>query len=160
MKNNSGQRQDVAFLALAVAVLAIACALFVGMKSMHRPAAKKVEAQPAAAAKVAAPLVQKPTGGPRDPFKTEGAAKGAGARDGAAGAGGAAAPTLTLVGIISQRGGEPIAVIRSPKKRYYAKVGQHAAGYTVVSVSSGGAVVEKDGDRMTLLLHQPETEEE
>jgi hypothetical protein len=156
---SGGQRQDVAFLALAVAVLAVAVALFVGMKAIQKPRPNKPEAKPEKQAKVAGPLVQKPTGGPRDPFKTQGGATAA--RGGPAGApGGPAAQTLKLVGIVTKQGEPPVAIIHSTKKRYYARVGERAAGYTVVTIAPNEVVLEKDGARMTLLLRQPETEEE
>jgi hypothetical protein len=154
---SGGQRQDVAFLALAVAVLAVAVALFVGMKSMQKPRPAKPEPKPEKQATVAVPRVEKQTGGPRDPFKG-GAPIG---RGGSAGAtGGPVAQSLKLVGIVVKQGEQPVAVIHSTKKRYYAKVGQRAAGHTVKSIGANQVVLEKDGASLTLLLHQPEAEEE
>ena len=154
---NSGQRQDVAFLALAVAVLAVAVALFVGMKSVNKGKPKKPEAKPEKQAEVVAPTIQKPTGGPRDPFKTAG---GEAAVAGNAKAAGAAQQPLKLVGIVSRQGEQPVAIIHSAKKRYYARVGERAAGYTVVSIRSDQVVVQKEGESLTLLLRTPEEPEE
>ena len=153
MKSN-GYRQDVAFLALAVAVLAVAVALFVGMKSIQRERPKKAE--PKSAKKVES--VKKPgskgaSGAPRDPFKTQ--------AGGAGGAGGAVAQQreVKLVGIVAEQGDKPVAIIRSGRKRYYAKVGDRAAGYTVMSIGQDSATLVKDGSTVTLVLRTPEPEE-
>ncbi len=150
---NSGQRQDVAFLGLAVAVLAIALALFVSMRSIQKPQPSKAEAKAEKKAEVVAPTVQKQVSGPRDPFKgTEGGAAGT--------VGPGAGKALKLVGIVSKQGRGPVAVLRSTKKRYYAGVGEKAAGYTVVSIGGNQVVLQKDGESVTLLLREPEAQEE
>jgi hypothetical protein len=151
--SESGQRQDVAFLALAVAVLAIAVALFVGMRTMPKmptgeaePTAEEAgteESQPEAALE--------PTG--RDPFESR--ASGAGAARGRD----AGPPQLKLVGIVTRAGERPMAVVHSGAKRYYARVGERAAGYTVVSIGGNTAVLEGDGARVTLVLREPEPPE-
>lgn len=145
----SGQRQDLAFLALAVAVLAIAVALFVGMKSMpQKPAAEtEAEAQQESAEEPAEPAAPEPTG--RDPFKSQ--AKGSAAQAGR----GHSGPGLRLVGIVRRAGEPPMAVVVSGQKRYYAHVGERAGSYTVVSVSREEAVLEAAGDRITLRLREP-----
>ncbi len=151
---NSGQRQDVAFLALAVAVLAVAVALFVGMKSIQKERPKKTEPQAAKKVETAKkPGSKGASGAPRDPFKTQ--AGGAGV----AGGPGAQQRELKLVGIVAEQGDKPVAIIRSGKKRYYAKVGDRAAGYTVMSIGQDNATLEKDGNTVTLVLYTPEPEE-
>jgi len=152
-----GQRQDVAFLALVVAVLAVAVALFVGMRFMHREQPKKPASQPTETAEAAGPVVEKRTGGPRDPFKNQ-AEQGKGAK----GAGGAASAgeSLKLVGIVSKQGDQPVAIIHSTKKRYYARVGARVAGYTLTSIGTNQAVLEKGEERRVLLLREPEPVEE
>jgi len=148
----SGQRQDVAFLALAVAVLAIALALFVGMKLIPKERSRKPKAeateQAATAEPPQEPAAKQPSG--RDPFKSQ-------ARSTA----GAAVRTnlqLKLVGIVTEEGKRPMAIIHSGKRRFYAKLGDRAAGYTVVGIGGDRAVLEGDGDRVTLVLREPEPE--
>jgi len=147
----SGQRQDVAFLALAVAVLAVAVALFVGMRSIPKkpePPAPE-EAEPAAPAEPVEEPEEKASG--RDPFRAQGTE-------------GAPEPmqpktALKLVGIVTGAGTEPTAVIHAGKRHYFAKVGGRAAGYTVESIGSNSAVLARDGNRLTLVLRQPQPEE-
>jgi len=151
---SSGQRQDVAFLALAVAVLAVAVALFVGMKSIDKGRQKEPEPEPAEQVEVVEPVVEEPaeTESGRDPFKTQAGT--------VAGAGPAAqSHDMKLVGIVMEQGDKPMAIIHSGKKRYYAHLGDRAAGYTVVGIGDNSATLEKDGDRVTLVLRQPEPEE-
>jgi flagellar biosynthesis/type III secretory pathway M-ring protein FliF/YscJ len=151
----SGQRQDVAFLALVVAVLAVAVALFVGMKALQRERPKKATPEATKQTEPAKPRRDtKAAGAARDPFRTQ--AGGAGV--GAGGAGGPAVE-MKLVGIVRKQGDEPTAVIRSGRKRYYAKVGDRAAGYTVVSIAQDQATLAKDGSQVTLVLRTPEPEE-
>jgi hypothetical protein len=150
---NGGQRQDVAFLALVVAVLAVAVALFVGMKSLNRERPKK--ATPETAKKVEEakpPQSAAATGAARDPFKTQAGGTGAGAAGGGQ-------KEVKLVGVVLKQGDRPMAIIRSGRKRYYAGVGDRAAGYTVMSIAPDSATLEKDGSNMTLVLRAPEPEE-
>jgi hypothetical protein len=153
----TGQRQDVAFLALVVAVLAVAVALFVGMRAIRRERPKRPAPKPTETAQAAGPIVGKPASGPRDPFKNQ-----AEEAKGAKGAGAAASvgQTLKLVGVVSKQGDQPVAIIRSTKKRYYARVGARVAGYTLTSISANQAVLEKGEQRLVLLLRQPEPVEE
>jgi hypothetical protein len=153
----TGQRHDVAFLALVVAVLAVAVALFVGMRSIRRERPKKPASKPTETAQVAGPIVGKTKGGPRDPFKNQ-AEEGKGVK----GAGGAvsAGQSLKLVGIVSKQGDQPVAIIHSTKKRYYARVGARVAGYTLTSIGANQAVLEKAEERLVLLLREPEPVEE
>ena len=153
MKSN-GQRQDVAFLALAVAVLAVAVALFVGMKSIDKGPKKELEPEPAEQVEVVEPVVEEPVKSEsgRDPFKTQaGSATGAGPA--------AQSHDMKLVGIVLEQGDKPMAIVHFGKKRYYAHLGDRAAGYTVVGIGDNSATLEKDGDRVTLVLRQPEPEE-
>ncbi len=153
MKSN-GQRQDIAFLALAVAVLAVAVAVFVAMKSIDRGRQKEPEPELAEQVEVVEPVVAEPAKGEsgRDPFKTQ-AGSTTGAEPGAQPQG------MKLVGIVLEQGDRPMAIIHSGKKRYYAHLGDRAGGYTVVAIGSDSARLEKDGDRVTLVLRQPEPEE-
>ena len=151
---SKGQRQDVAFLALAVAVLAVAVALFVGMKSIDKGRQKEPEPEPAEQVEVVEPVVEESAKGEsgRDPFKTQA---------GSASAAGPAAQSheMKLVGIVLEQGDKPMAIIHSGKKSYYAHLGGRAAGYTVVGIGDNSATLEKEGDRITLVLRQPEPEE-
>jgi hypothetical protein len=152
---SGGQRQDLAFLALAVAVLAIAVALFVGMKSFPKQQPRPVETeqpeQVAAAEPAAEPPGKEATA--RDPFRSQTAEGGP--------TGPAAGPRreLKLVGIVRGGGAQATAVIHSGRRRYYAKVGDRAAGYTVESIGTDHAILARDEDRMTLVLREPEPEE-
>jgi Tfp pilus assembly protein PilP len=151
----SGRRQDVAFLALVVAVLAIVLALFVGMRSIQRARPKKRETKAAKPTQLAGPTLPKPARGPRDPFKTQEAATAA-----AKTAGGDAAQSLKLVGIVSKQGDQPVAIIHSAKKRYYVRVGDKVAGYKLASIAANQVVLEKQGVNLTLPLREPEPEEQ
>jgi type IV secretory pathway VirB10-like protein len=153
---SSGQRQDVAFLALAVAILAIAVAIFVGVRALSSRKAGKKAAEPQPVAQQPKPEPPKPTGAVgHDPFKEKPAAP-------------ASPPAvqkqpepeegLRLVGIIA--GKEPLAVIRRGDRRYYAKRGDRVAGFAVVEIGSGRAVLVKDSAQLTLLLHEPPGEKE
>lgn len=153
MRSN-GQRQDVAFLALAVAVLAVAVALFVGMKAIEKGRQEEPEPEPAEQVEVVEPVVEEPVKSEsgRDPFNTQ-----AGSVTGTGPAG--ESHDMKLVGIVVEQGDEPMAIIHTGKKRYYVRPGDRAAGYTVISIGDNSAVLGKDGDRVTLVLRQPEPEE-
>ncbi|MFB3882039.1 MAG: type II secretion system protein N [Armatimonadota bacterium] len=159
MSEKTGQRQDVAFLAVVVAVLVVAVALFVGMKSIQRNRPEKPAAKPAKPVEVSGPVVPKPEGGPRDPFR-QGAGSGPGGAAAKPGAGATAAQTLKLVGIVSEKGDQPVAIIHSARKRYYARVGDRVAGYTLMSVGTDRAVLSKGGESLTLVLREPEPTDE
>jgi len=151
----NGQRQDIAFLALAVAVLAIAVALFFGMKNIGKEPPKAPEPEPVEQVEVTEPIIEEPDPGVngRDPFKTQPGATASSAASGGSNEG------LKLVGILMEQGSFPMAVIHSAKKRYYARVGEKAAGYEVISVGDNTAVLQKDGHQITLVLREPESEE-
>jgi hypothetical protein len=155
MRGN-GQRQDVGFLALAVAVLAVAVALFVGMR-MQRQGSEKPKPEPVQQAEAPAPVVTAPekSDSTRDPFKTQG---GSASSPGSAPA--QATADLKLVGIVRESGDRPMAIIRSKTRRYYASVGARAAGYSVVDIGDEKVTLEKDGDRITLVLREPEPAED
>lgn len=159
MKETTGQKQDVAFLAVVVAVLAVAVALFVGMKSIQRQRPEKPVAKGGKQVQAAGPAVPKPRGGPRDPFREGGATgkAGAGAKPGAEAS---AAQTLRLVGIVSKQGDRPVAIIHSARKRYYARVGDRVAGYTLMKIGADQVVLDKAGQGLTLPLREPEPEDE
>ncbi len=152
--SSGGQRQDIAFLALAVAVLAVAFALFIGLRSIGGGKRAEPESEPVEEVEVVEPEVEEPATSEtaRDPFRTQfGAVRSSTAPGGAA--------DVKLVGIVMEQGDKPIAIIHSGRKRYYASAGERAAGYTVVSVGENRAVLERDGGRVTLVLRQPEPEE-
>jgi hypothetical protein len=152
---SEGRRQDVAYLALAVAVLAIALALFVGMRSAKKRQPEEPKEEPVVQVEPEADVDEEPpeTDG-RDPFKVQGGSKG-GPAAGAA----VAAHELKLVGVVMERGGQPMAIIRSAKGRHYARVGDRVGGYTVVSVGANEAMLSREGDRLTLVLREPVAEE-
>lgn len=152
--SSGGQRQDIAFLALVVAVLAVALALFVGLRSIGREKGEEPELEPVEEVEVVAPEVEEPptSGGGRDPFKTQPGAVGSSTAPGGA-------ADVKLVGVVMEQGDKPIAIIHSGRKRYYASTGDRAAGYTVVSIGEDRAVLERDGGRVTLVLREPEPEE-
>ena len=154
MRSN-GQRQDLTFFWLAVVVLVVAVALFVGMKSIPKKAAESDSGESAvdqgldgAAEGDQAPGVS----GGRDPFRSP------------TGAGGAVAGSepqgdLKLVGIVTGAGEGPRAVIHAGRRRHFARVGDRVGGYVVTSIGTNTALLEKDGDRLTLVLREPELEE-
>jgi hypothetical protein len=149
-----GQRQDVAFLALAVAFLAVALALFVGLKSIQRGKPDEPKPEPAPEVEVVEAEAEKPPpGGARDPFKSQSGSM--------RGAPGGSTPTagVRLVGIVMEQGEKPMAILRAGSKRYYASVGEGAAGYMVVSVSENRVVLSREGERVTLVLRRPVPEE-
>jgi hypothetical protein len=63
------------------------------------------------------------------------------------------------VGIVTGANERPTAVIHAGERRYFAQVGDRAAGYTVTGIGTDSAVLERDGDRITLVLREPELEE-
>jgi hypothetical protein len=139
-----GQRQDVAYLSLAVAVLAVAVALFVGIRAFPRKpkqtAPTKIAAAPSAAKQLPSRLK---AAGKRDPFASQ-AAKEAAAK-------GTSPEPLKLVGVV--RGKQPLAVIRRGDRRYYAKLGDAVSGYTLVGIGVDQVTLIKGSERVTLPLH-------
>lgn len=153
------QRQDLLFLALAVAVLAIAVALFVGMKGLPQSKKNAPAAPPKEVAEPTGEVAKGSKGAARDPFsKQGGAAKPIAPVTGSGGK--TAEPELKFYGIVSEKDDPPVAIIHSTKKRYYARVGDRVAGYTLIQVGMNEAVLEKDGNRVTLLLREPEPADE
>jgi hypothetical protein len=151
--SSSGKRQDVAFLALAVAFLAVALALFVGLRSIQRDKPEEPEPEPVEIVEAVEPeMDEPPQDGGRDPFRAQSGSVAA-----ATGAGSSA--DVRLVGIVMEQGDKPMAIIRSGRKRYYASLGERAAGYTVVSIGQDRAVLEAGGRQFTLVLREPEPEE-
>jgi type IV pilus biogenesis protein PilP len=157
--SRKGPRQDVAFLALAVAVLAIAVALFVGIRALSNRRAPEPVAPPVPQ------VAQKPVAGEppgsktHDPFqgKPTQPPKPAAGATAPAGAKGKAKPAdeIKLVGVIQGQGKELLAAIRRGNRRYYAKQGDTVAGYTVVHVQASQVVLAKGAETMTLLLRKP-----
>jgi len=151
---STGQRQDVAFLGLAVAVLAIAVALFVVMRAIpkQRPAEPEKEVE-------TSPAPPEPTKPPepdssRDPFRSQ-------AQPGA----GAPAPQtpgpqaqLTLKGITWGR--NPRAVIYRGTRSYHVAEGSRMAGFTVVTIAQDRVVLQGDSGALTLLLEPLREDEE
>jgi len=146
----TGQRQDVAFLALAVAVLAIAVALFVGVRALSTRRASKPADQPSAPkAMEKAASTQPPGSRSHDPFK----GKVSPAQSSTALDKPMPAEQLRLVGIVQGRGRELLAAIRRGNDRYYVKQGGSVGEYTVVEITSGRVVLTKGDEKLTLLLH-------
>lgn len=150
----TGQRQEVGFLALAVAVLAIAVALFVGVRALDRPRQRPAE-EPKAEEPAAAETTDTGLAGDadRDPFKAQ---TGKGEEPGATAS---ETPDLRLVGVVMS-GGQPLAVIRRGDRRYYAKVGEKAGPYTVMGVGQDQVILARGDDTITLTLRRPLPEEE
>ena len=146
---SGGQRQDVAYLSLAVAVLAVAVALFVGIRGLPKKpkatAPTQVAAAPPAAKRLPSP--QK-AAGKRDPFASQ-AVKEAAAK-------GTSPEPLKLVGVV--RGKQPLAVIRRGDRRYYAKLGDAVSGYKLVGIGVDQVTLLKGSERLTLPLHGGEPE--
>jgi hypothetical protein len=148
----AGPRQEVAYLSLAVAVLAIAVALFVGIRSLPRREKPKPPAVVAAAAPTARqPAARAPGSGKRDPFAARQA------KPGEAGGKGQSEGPLRLVGVV--HGKQPLAVIRRGERRYYAKLGDSVSGYTLVGIGADQVTLRKGSERLKLPLHgeEPET---
>jgi hypothetical protein len=147
-----GQRQDVAFLALAVAVLAIGVALFVGFRAFPRrtpaPAPKpESKAKPVTTASLQT-KPQMPAS--HDPFQGK-VTKEVTAPPGPPKP---KAEEIKLVGII--RGREPLAVIREGDRRYYSKRGARVGPYTLVEIGRDRAVLARGAERVTLTLGAPD----
>ena len=150
---STGQRQDVAFLALAVSTLAIAVAIMIGVRALSQ----KPEQKPEPTATTEAPPPQPPPVPPpadttRDPFldqtkPPQPAAKAA-----------KEAPKFQLVGIVSAQ--HPMAVIRRGSRHYYARVGDTVAGYTLAVIGRDRVTLVKGEERITLELRRPRPEEE
>ncbi len=148
-----GQRQDVAFLALAVSTLAIAIAVMAGVRALSRrpkpkPAPTVVAQGRAPRPRTAATPVANTK---RDPFADQSKKLQAG------GTGTAEAPEFRLVGIVSAH--EAMAVIRRGSRRYYARAGQTVAGYTVAVIGRDRITLVKGEERITLELRPPQPEE-
>jgi len=147
--SSSGRRHEMTFLAIAVGVLVVAVALLVGLRSFPKRQPRRAEPQGAKQVPTARgerrPAEEGRKG--RDPFASRHQDKGGGApkRGG----------ELKLVGIVEKEGRRPMAVIRAGEQRYYASLGERAAGYRVVSVEEDRAVLEGEGGRITLLLGGP-----
>lgn len=152
---STGQRQDLTFFWLVVVVLVVAVALFVGMKSIPKKAAESDSGESAVDQGVgaAAEGEQGPdVSGGRDPFTSP-------TGPGGAVAGPEPQGDLKLVGIVTGAGEGPRAVIHAGRRRHFAGIGDRVAGYVVTSIGTNTAVLEKDGDRLTLVLREPEAEE-
>jgi len=134
------QRQEITFLALAVAVLSIAIALFIIVRLLTDRAETPAPPEPVAEAAPEAPELPPRDDADRDPFQSEigqvSAADGSG--------------ELRLVGVMA--GPPPLVVIRRGEQRSYVRIGESVGGYTVVSIGPDRAVLARDDDRVTLLL--------
>lgn len=151
---SGGQRQDVAFLALAVAVLTIAVALFVVMKSIPRERADEPQTE-----EPQQEVVEEPKEEPapekatqRDPFRSQ--------QQGRGGVMAKPEAALKLVGITLSETGASTAVVYRGKQRYHLKLGQQVEGYRLVRVTQNGATLEGPGGRVTLVLRPPKRGEE
>jgi hypothetical protein len=135
------QRQDITFLALAVAVLTIAIALFIIVRLLPDRAEPPAPPEPVAEAVPEAPELPPGDDADRDPFQSE-----VGQTAAADGGG-----ELRLVGLMP--GPPPLVVIRRGDHHSYVRIGESVGGYTVVSIGPDRAVLARDDDRVTLLLH-------
>ena len=149
------RRQDVAYLALAIAVLAVSVALFVGIRMLP-----KGEKKPAKGAAVTEPEAAQVTGAPtpaetaRDPFGSQQEAKGpSGLRTTSV-----AAQDLKLIGIIQGR--QPLAVIRRDSRRYYVRLGDTVRGHRVTAIGEDRVILARGDEQMTLVLREPPEEDE
>ncbi len=149
----TAQRQDMTFLAIVVVVLVVAVALFVGLRSLPKKASEGPDSEAVEEGSGHGWSEAPPAGGRdgRDPFRSP--------VGGAGPAGPRAAGDLKLVGIVTGAGEKSTAIIHSGKRRYYAQVGDRAAGYTVTSIGTDTATLRRDGDRITLVLRKPELQE-
>ena len=155
----SKQRQDLVFLALAAAVLAVAVALFVVMRSVSKDGQEPAppETQQQVAETPPEPPKPEPTEN-RDPFKTQ--PKGA-----VAAGGGPVEPVpgpqvdLRFVGFTEGQGQGAIATLRRGERRYFVRAGETVRGYTVTSVEQNRVVLTGAGGQAVLLLREPEEEE-
>ena len=134
------QRQDVTFLALAVAVLTIAIALFIIVRLLPGSAAPPPAPEPVEEVEPQAPELPPADDADRDPFQSN-----IGQTSGADGNG-----ELTLVGLMP--GPPPLVVIRQGEAHSYVRIGESVGGYTVVSIGPDRAVHARDDDRITLQL--------
>ncbi|UCC67100.1 MAG: hypothetical protein JSV79_08095 [Armatimonadota bacterium] len=148
----SERRHEMAFLALAVAVLAIAVALFVVMRSIPKQrAGSSVEATQEEVTETAEQVEEPaPTEG-RDPFRSQAGRAG----------GTAVGPQaeLRLVGITREEGREAMATIRAGRRHYYVRAGEKIGADKVVSIGENEVVLERDGGRITLVLRVSGEEE-
>jgi hypothetical protein len=154
----SKQRQDMVFLALAAAVLAIAVALFVVMRSISK------EGKEPAAPQTPPQVVEMPPEPPkpeptenRDPFKSQ--PKGTAAAGGPAEAVPGPQVDLKFVGFTEGQGQGAIATIRRGPRRYFVRTGDTVSGYTVTSIEQNRVVLTGAGGQAVLLLREPEEEE-
>jgi hypothetical protein len=154
----SKQRQDMVFLALAAAVLAIAVALFVVMRSVSKDGKEPVapEPPPQVAETPPEPPKPEPTEN-RDPFKTQ--PKGSVAADGPVEPVPGPQVDLRFVGFTEGQGQGAIATIRRGERRYFVRTGDTVRGYTVTSVEQNRVVLTGAGGEAVLLLREPAEEE-
>jgi len=149
------QRQDVAFLALAVTVLAVSIAVFVGIRMLPKgekkpPQTTPVE-QPAAAQQKDAPA---PAETGRDPFGSQQQAGVPSVRPTTS----AAPQDLKLIGIIQGR--QPLAVIRRDSRRYYVRLGDTVRGHRVTAIGEDRVILARGEEQVTLVLREPPEEDE
>jgi len=154
--SRKGQRQDVAFLALAVAVLAIAVALFVGIRSLSNRSTAKPPAPVAEQVAKKPPVTEPPGSKSHDPFKGKPVLPPKPVVDSAKAK---PAEQIKLVGVIQGQDKELLATIRRGNRRYYAKRGDTVAGYVVSDVATSRVVLTKGAEKLTLSLrHSSESE--
>lgn len=149
------QRQDVAFLALAIAVLAVSVALFVGIRMLPKGEKKPAETtpgeEPAAAQVTDAPA---PPEEGRDPFGSAQQGGGASVRPTAA----SAPQDLKLIGVILGR--QPLAVIKRDSRRYYVRLGDSVRGHRVTAIGEDRVILARGEEQVTLVLREPPEEDE
>ena len=149
------QRQDVAFLALAIAVLAVSVALFVGIRMLPKGEKKPSESAPATEPEAALLTdVPAPAETGRDPFGSQQAAKGPSGRRTTT----VAAQDLKLIGIVQGR--QPLAVIRRDSRRYYVRLGDSVRGRRVTAIGEDRVILARGDEQVILMLRQPLEEDE
>jgi len=149
---STGQRQDVAFLALGVSTLAVAVAIMIGVRALSRR--PKEQPKPTVGAEAPAPKpppVPPPATTKRDPFLDQSKTPQPG------GKAAKEQPEFKLVGIVSGR--EPMAVVRRGGRHYYLRVGQTVVGYTLAVIGRDRVTLVKGEERITLELRPPGSEE-
>jgi len=149
------QRQDVAFLALAIAVLAVSVAIFVGIRMLPKGEKKPPEGTPVTEPE-AASLTDVPTPAEtgRDPFEAQQEARGPSGRRTTT----VAAQDLKLIGVVQGR--QPLAVIRRDSRRYYVRLGDTVRGRRVIAIGEDRVILARGEEQMTLVLREPPEEDE
>lgn len=152
----SGQRQDVAMLALGVSALAIAVAIMAGLRTVSQVPKQAGKTTPAASAPpTSAPAVPAPKADrTRDPFLDQ--SKGQRGREAAGRGRETREEEFRLVGLVSGR--HAMAVIRRGSRRYYVRVGEKVGPFTLAAIGPDQVTLTRGEERVVLRLKRPEGE--